>query len=95
MDCERQCRVPNGDVPYDATGYRVSEFSNSGATLSPPTGFMGGFLNEPLAVAVEGSGNVWVSNVSSRNITEFVGAAVPVVTPLSVGVKNGTLGTRP
>jgi hypothetical protein len=28
-------------------------------------------------------------------VAEIVGAAVPVVTPLSVGAKNNTLGTRP
>jgi hypothetical protein len=29
------------------------------------------------------------------DLIEFVGAAAPVVTPLSVGVKNNALGTRP
>ncbi len=46
------------------------------------------------AIAVDGSGNVWVSN-SDSSISEFVGVATPVVTPLSIGVKNNTLGTRP
>ncbi len=46
------------------------------------------------AIAIDGSGNVWVSNTDS-SVSEFVGAATPVVTPLSLAVKNNTLGTRP
>jgi hypothetical protein len=46
------------------------------------------------AIAVDGSGNVWVTN-GDASISEFIGAATPVVTPLSIGVKNNTLGTRP
>jgi streptogramin lyase len=69
----------------------ISEFSNSGTPLSPSTGFRGaGGLG---AVAVDGSGNVWVGNYA--NVSELVGAATPVVTPLAVGVKNNMLGTRP
>jgi hypothetical protein len=52
-----------------------------------------------LGIAIDGSGNVWVVNLADEatpdNVVEFVGAAVPVVTPLAVGVKNGTLGTTP
>lgn len=75
----------------------VTELNNSGVALSPATGFLGGGMSTPLGVAVDGSGNVWVSNngSGSNSITEIVGAAVPVVTPLSVAVKNNTLGTQP
>ncbi len=75
----------------------VTELNNSGAALSPTTGFLGGGLSGTFDVAVDGSGNVWVSNntTGSNSITEIVGAAAPVVTPISVAVKNNTLGTRP
>ena len=48
-------------------------------------------------MALDGSGNVWVSGGNSfqGSVVEFIGAAVPVVTPLAVGVKNNMLGTRP
>jgi hypothetical protein len=46
-----------------------------------------------VTLAIDGSGNVWVTN--SGGLTEIIGAATPVVTPLSVGVKNNTLATRP
>jgi hypothetical protein len=36
-----------------------------------------------------------VTSAIAVNVVEFVGAAVPVVTPLSVAVKNSTIGSRP
>jgi hypothetical protein len=48
------------------------------------------FLN---AIAVDGSGNVWLS--TNSGVIEIIGAATPVVTPIATGVKNNTLGTRP
>jgi streptogramin lyase len=84
----------------------ISEFSNSGVALSPPSGLAGvgttaptgisieGLAN-PTGIAIDGSGNVWVSNENGGYAVEFIGAAAPVVTPLAVGVKNGTLGSRP
>jgi hypothetical protein len=48
----------------------------------------------PLRVAVDGSGNVWVL-LADNTVTEYVGAATPVVTPLALGVKNKKLGARP
>ncbi len=81
----------------------VSELSNSGVAISPATGYTSSAnLGAPNDVAVDGSGNVWVTNSfntapsgNGNNVVEFVGAAVPVVTPISVAVKNGTIGARP
>jgi len=38
---------------------------------------------------------VWSANYDTSTVTEILGIAAPVVTPLSVGAKNNTLGTRP
>jgi hypothetical protein len=62
-------------------------------------------------MAVDPSGNVWVPNTgyivynptgdtatytyNGTSITEIVGAAVPVVTPISVAAANGTQATKP
>jgi sugar lactone lactonase YvrE len=64
-------------------------------------GFKGGFavagpvgigdFTEPLGLAIDGSGNIWVADGQSNFITELVGAAAPVVTPLS----PAHLGQRP
>ena len=71
----------------------VSEFSTNGAAISPSTGYTGGGMNGPWGVAIDASGNVWVGNYLA--VTEFVGAAAPVVTPLVTAVKNNQLGKRP
>lgn len=79
----------------------TSEISPAGTFLSGSTGFAAadGIAS---GIAVDASGDVWL-NYDPYNflygytyyMQEMVGAATPVVTPLSVGVKNDTLGTRP
>jgi hypothetical protein len=50
----------------------------------------------PYGIAVDGSGNVWVaSDDNVAPLTEFVGVAAPVVTPLVDGELFQELGTRP
>ncbi len=122
----------------------ITKLSSDGTPLSPSSGFTGGGLNFPTAIAVDGSGSVWIANLASsisRNfptvatdrqplhraditsgltkptsiavdgsgnvwatsyspvgpaiLTEFIGAATPVVTPLAAAVKNNTIATRP
>jgi hypothetical protein len=46
-------------------------------------------------IALDGSGNVWVTQPVANTVMEMIGAGTPVVTPLAVGVQNNTLGTRP
>jgi hypothetical protein len=58
----------------------ISEFDSTGVAISSSTGYQAG-LNISLRIAVDGSGNVWVTNASLNSITEFVGAGSPVVTP--------------
>jgi streptogramin lyase len=84
----------------------VNEVDNNGNLVSPnpysvpPSGNTGyqfgtGALNSAYGLAVDGSGNVWVTNAGNNSLTELVGAAAPVVTPIATGVANNTLGTRP
>jgi hypothetical protein len=78
----------------------ITEISNSGAALSGANGFIGvdqsgtsTFIDNPIGVAVDPSGDVWVSCLD--NVVELVGAATPVVTPLSTAVATSKYGTRP
>jgi hypothetical protein len=48
----------------------------------------------PLRVTADGSGDVWVL-LADNTVTEYVGVATPVVTPLALGMKNKKLGTKP
>jgi streptogramin lyase len=69
-------------------GSSIAEFAGAssaspGALLSPSTGLgADAKLLEPYAVAVDAAGNVWVSNYGSDTLTEFIGVATPVKTPL-------------
>jgi len=47
-----------------------------------------------LRVALDGSGNVWVL-LADNTVTEYVGVATPVVTPIALGVKNKKLAAKP
>jgi hypothetical protein len=54
-----------------------------GKPLSPASGYgADAGLLEPYGIAIDASGSVWVSNFGSNTITQFVGAATPVKTPL-------------
>lgn len=92
---------PNG-IAVDGAGnvwvtnYRgasISELQGAraaqpGAPMSPAAGFgSDASLIAPYAVAIDSSGNVWVSNQGQNpakqfTITEFLGAATPVKTPV-------------
>jgi hypothetical protein len=73
----------------------VVELSNAGVQLSPTgTGYRGGNVTANASgIAVDGSGDVWVGG--NANVTELIGVAAPVVTPLVEGVTTLSLGARP
>jgi sugar lactone lactonase YvrE len=69
-------------------GPALTELSSASSTtpgtlLSPTAGWApdSGLL-EPYAVAIDAAGNIWVSNFGSDTLTEFIGLAAPVKTPL-------------
>ena len=88
--------ITGGSVNCPAQ-YSVVELSANGSILNnnyQGCGYVGtGIGASDDAIAVDGSGNLWV--LSSGSITEFVGVASPVVTPFSRGVQNKTLGKAP
>jgi sugar lactone lactonase YvrE len=86
-------------VGQDAGNYTITELSNSGVVLSGANGF---FATTPGGIAIDESGDVWTNYVSVNYffgntwyVEELVGAATPVVTPVSLAAKNNTLGTTP
>jgi hypothetical protein len=48
----------------------------------------------PLRVAIDGSGNIWVL-LANNTVTEYVGAATPVVAPIALGVQQKKLAAKP
>lgn len=69
-------------------GPSLAEFSsaastNRGTLLSPSSGWgADANLLEPYSLAIDAAGNIWVSNYGSNTLTEFIGMASPVKTPL-------------
>ena len=60
-----------------------SASGSAGAALSPAMGYgAGAGLQSPYAVAVDGSGNLWVSSYDNASVVRFIGLATPVKTPL-------------
>ena len=83
-------------------GGSISEFDPTGNPLSPASGFNGPGINAPYGLAVDGSGNLWTANFVSESVTQFIGVAAPVITPLVAGLPatptadgSSNLGTRP
>ncbi len=98
----------DGNVWTPSGSSNVIELSNSGVTLSGSNGYGGGIAPAAQYLVIDGSGDVWVSSatftpsgvrgvpgVYAFRITELVGVAAPVVTPIAAGVKLNMLGARP
>ena len=70
-------------------GNSLSELGGSssaapGTFLSPATGFgLDASLLAPYGLAIDASGNLWVTNSGSNTLTQFIGVAAPVKTPLA------------
>ena len=97
--------LPANSTDTGAVG-GLAGFTNAGTAISTNLGLYGGVYNNgtttaarkfasPRGLAVDGSGNVWVSNTAGTYITVTVGVATPTVTPLATGIKNGTLASQP
>ena len=69
---------------------------STGGVISGPNRYTSSSLYKTTAIAIDSAGNVWLSNgIISGSLTEFVGAAAPVVTPLAVAVATHSIATRP
>jgi sugar lactone lactonase YvrE len=80
----------------------VTELSNGGTLLPGPSIYSAGTLNSPRGIAIDNSGNAWVTNNGNNTVSEYIGIAPPVVTPIAAGLPstptaNGSssLGTPP
>jgi sugar lactone lactonase YvrE len=63
--------------------FAAASSTNPGQLLSPITGWgADAKLVEPYSLAIDAAGNIWISNYGSNTLTEFIGLAAPVKTPL-------------
>ena len=86
-------------------GNSISAFTNAGVPISPATGYTPSGqvapdpsvdpiivgVRSPHGLAIDGSGNIWVTNFTANSVTEFLGLATPGVPPIS----PSTHGRRP
>ena len=71
----------------------ISALSNTGTALSPATGYMA-TTGIPGGIAIDVSGNVWMTDSTNNTVTEVLGAAAPVA-PLAASLTAGSPATRP
>ena len=87
----------------------LTVWASNGTLLSTANNSYGYYANDTIAVdpfiphglAIDSSGNCWIAGntfqgLGSLNaVTELVGIAAPVITPLSVQVSTNQIGIRP
>lgn len=78
------------------------ELNSSALLLSGNGYYRSGGINGPYGIAIDGSGDAWIANLSGNSVTEMVGVATPVITPIVAGLPatptadgSSNLGTRP
>jgi sugar lactone lactonase YvrE len=69
---------------YVTEGTTEYVLTSMGTSAEPATG-----------LAVDGSGDLWVANGSSQDLTEILGVATPVLTPLSAQIVVGKTASKP
>jgi hypothetical protein len=77
-----------GVVELTPSGQSITALTALGAYngASPPAGGPLGLIDvgtNPLGIAIDESGNVWIATGNAGNVVQFVGAATPVRTPLN------------
>ena len=91
-NCRSGCTTGGGTTSPDD----LLHFNSAGTTLTSTTnGLQDSNLSAPAVAAIDPSGNVWVSNNTGNSLTEFVGVAAPVKTPLAVASAANQLGVKP
>ena len=89
-NCRAACGA-NTTSPDNLTHLLASQAQATGTA----DGYQDTNLSRVGTAAIDSGGNVWVTNNGNGTLTEFIGVAAPVVTPLAVAVAGNKLGTKP
>ena len=81
------------------TSADIAEYSGSTSAAVSAVRYEGSgnatIMTDPLNLATDPSGNLWVADYGGSKIEEFVGIAEPTYTPLSTAASVGKLGSKP
>ncbi len=72
----------------------ISVLSSAGAAISGSSGYPT-TTSTPSSLSIDASGNLWLTNAGDSSLTEVVGAASPVSTPMTTAVTDNSLATKP
>jgi hypothetical protein len=76
----------------------ISGLTSAAAAITPTTGYtasgVAALYTNLGGIAVDLSGNLWITNSADGSVTQVIGVAAPVA-PLSTSLANGTTGTQP
>jgi streptogramin lyase len=89
-NCRAGCPGSGSTAPDN-----LLHFNSAGTTLTASDGFEDSHLSAAGIAAIDGSGNIWVSNNTGASLTEFLGLAVPVKTPTATAASLNQLGVKP
>jgi streptogramin lyase len=89
-NCRASCPGEGSTSPDN-----LLHFNSAGTQLTTSDGFQDTHLSAAGVAAIDASGNVWVSNNTGASLTEFIGVAAPVKTPLAAAAAGNQLGARP
>jgi streptogramin lyase len=71
IDAAGDAWIANQSSPHNNGIYYVTELSSSGSVLSGTNGYTTASLNEPYGIAIDHSGNAWVTNFTGGSVTEL------------------------
>ena len=88
---------------YTASSGTASDYHTTSTLPYIHNGGNGSTFSHPVGIAIDNSGNVWISNAcfsyycttTAFTLSELIGAAAPTLTPLAAANINDSAGTRP
>ena len=82
-------------IAQGGSANNIFALTNAGAVLST-TGFaQAAGLSTPSSITVNAAGSLWIANQGSNTVTEVIGVAAPVQTPVVQQVISQNPGTKP
>jgi streptogramin lyase len=86
VDSSSNIWVTNMAAAGNLTPGSITQLTASGAVLSGASGFTGGSINEPIAIAADAAGDVWIANLGQPEITVLSNGGTAVSGPSGYGV---------